>query len=138
MDSETELELLFKVLTIHVSHFFRNPLTFKKLEKDVIPEIITQCKNNNRSELRLWSVGCASGEEPYSLAIILKEAFKAQVEGLDLSIQATDVDTDTLQLAKAGIYTEDRLRRGIFAVKSPILRAKWFKISPAAGNKRDG
>lgn len=123
LDSEVELELLAKVLTIHVSQFFRNPLTFRKLQERIIPELLQQCKDRNRQTLNLWSVGCASGEEPYSLAIILKQAFQKELEDLKVAILATDVDTGTLESAKAGIYADDRM-----AEVTESLRARYFQL----------
>ena len=122
LGSEVELELLYKVLTIHVSQFFRNPLTFRKIKEEIIPQLIQQCKNRDHRELRLWSVGCASGEEPYSLAIILKEHFQEDLQDLNVSILATDVDADTLQAARAGVYGEDRMAE----VPDPV-KTRYFK-----------
>lgn len=109
LNSEPELELLLKVLTIHVSHFFRNPPTFEKLKNDIFPELFTRCNNEGRRDLRLWSVGCAGGEEPYTLALILKDTFDAEMKGVNVSILATDVDTGTLEVARRAAYSEDRL-----------------------------
>ncbi|WP_243369857.1 protein-glutamate O-methyltransferase CheR [Geotalea sp. SG265] len=127
LDSETELELLYKVLTIHVSQFFRNPLIFRKLREEIIPQLIRQCRERDDRELRLWSVGCASGEEPYSLALILREFFSDELHDLKVSILATDVDTGTLQAARTGIYGEDRM-----AEVSDFLRMRYFT---AAGSR---
>jgi chemotaxis protein methyltransferase CheR len=124
LDSEVELELLAKVLTIHVSQFFRNPLTFRKLQEKIIPQLLQQCKDRCRQELDLWSVGCASGEEPYSLAIILKDAFQQELEDMKVTILATDVDTGTIQAAKAGIYGDDRMAEVTEPLKSRYFQFK--------------
>ena len=115
-----ELDRLVKVLTIHVSQFFRNPPTFEKLRSDVIPHQFDRCRAADTA-LRIWSVGCAAGEEPYSLAIMLREYFAEEMAEVPVSIVATDVDDDVLGRARDGVYGEDRLT-GI----EPSLRERYF------------
>lgn len=122
LGSEAELDLLYKVLTIHVSQFFRNPLTFRKVKEEIIPQLILQCKSRSQRELRIWSVGCASGEEPYTLAIILKEHFQEEMHDLNVSILATDVDAGTIQTARTGVYGEDRMAEVPDQVKARYFR----------------
>ena len=124
-----EPDLLLKALTIHVSHFFRNPSTFAKLEKEIFPFLFTRCEREGKGSLRLWSVGCAGGEEPYSIALILKEAFASAMKRTKVSILATDVDQEVLETAEAGIYREERL-----AEVPPDTRKRWF--TPDKGNFR--
>ena len=69
----SELENLLKTLTINVTQFFRNPFAFDKIRDDVFPIIFKNKADKQDSPLKIWSVGCSSGEEPYTLAIILKE-----------------------------------------------------------------
>jgi chemotaxis protein methyltransferase CheR len=109
LNNEAELDLLLKVLTIHVSHFYRNPPTFEKLKREIFPSLFSRCKREGRDDLKLWSVGCASGEEPYTLALILKDNFSADMQGINVSILATDVDAATLEVAKQAAYHADRL-----------------------------
>src|SRR5450631_3012377 len=71
--SEHELDLLQKVLTIHVSQFFRNPSLFEKLRKEVVPALFASARADAAKSLRIWCLGCAGGEETYSLAIMLRE-----------------------------------------------------------------
>lgn len=118
LNSESEQELLLKVLTIHVSHFFRNPSTFEKLRTDIFPGLFTRCNKEGRRDLRLWSVGCAGGEEPYTLALILKDTFSAEMKGINVSILATDVDAGTLEVAKTAAYNEDRLSEMSESIKT--------------------
>ena len=114
-----ELEHLLRVLTIHVSHFFRNPPTFKKLSEEILPQLLQErCGSRG---IRLWSVGCAGGEEPYSLAIILREQFAAALAAGLVSIRATDVDAATLEVARSALYRPDRL-----AEVAPERLARWF------------
>jgi len=115
-----ETDHLLKVLTIHVSQFFRNPSTFEKLKVEIIPKLLERRDAEGRG-LTFWSVGCASGEEPYSLALILKEFFPRDANGDRIRILATDVDANILETAKEGIYGEERL----VDLPGPI-RERWF------------
>lgn len=117
-ESAAEQEHLLRVLTIHVSHFFRNPSTFEKISREILPELL---RERAPREVRLMSVGCAAGEEPYSLAMILREEFAEALGAGRLSIRATDVDAATLDGAKAALYHPDRL-----AEVAPGLLSRWF------------
>jgi len=117
-----EADLLLKVLTIHVSQFFRNPSTFDKLRTETIPYLLNARESKGREGLAFWSVGCASGEEPYSIALILKEFFPEEAIKERIAILATDVDANILEVAKSGIYGEERL------VEVPeSMRKRWFR-----------
>lgn len=107
--SEQELDLLKKTLTIHVSQFFRNPSLFEKLQEEVFPYLFTSL-DFNQERFRIWSLGCAGGEEAYSLGIILREFFAGQLLRTPVEICAADIDADILQAALRAEYTEDRLK----------------------------
>lgn len=111
---DDELDVLLATLSIHVSHFFRNPDTFLTLERRVLPGLFDLVRAAGRRELRLWSVGCASGEEPYSLALLIDELAPA---GIDVSILATDVSEPVLDVARAALYEPSRLAE----VPPPVL-----------------
>jgi chemotaxis protein methyltransferase CheR len=95
---------LVKALTIHVSQFFRNPSTFRAVQESVLPNILADKKAGGGRALRLWSVGCACGEEPYSLAILLLEVGVGAVRALSTAIYATDIDPDSLNRAREARY----------------------------------
>ena len=114
-----ELEHLLRVLTIHVSHFFRNPSTFEKLSRVILPQLLQE-RAGSRG-IRLASIGCAGGEEPYSLALIIRERFAGALASGLFAIRATDVDAATLELARGALYHPDRL-----AEVAPELLARWF------------
>lgn len=117
-----EPDLLLKVLTIHVSQFFRNPPTFEKLKTEIIPYLLERRNTEGLGPLTFWSVGCASGEEPYSLALILKEFFPKEASKERVAILATDVDAHILEAARLGIYGEERL-----AEVPELCRERWFR-----------
>ncbi len=121
MRDSAELDHLLRVLTIHVSQFFRNPPTFQKLREEIFPYLFDRCNRADAAELKIWSVGCARGEEPYSTALILKHFFADLIAGRGLSILATDVDQEVLESAQNGVYREERL-----AEVPPEIRECWF------------
>lgn len=100
----TERGRLIKSLTIHVSQFFRNPSTFRAIREDVLPTILTNKRAGGGRALRLWSVGCACGEEAYSLAILLLEVGAQVVQEYSTTIYATDIDPGSLHRAKEARY----------------------------------
>lgn len=116
---DDELDALLATLSIHVSRFFRNPDTFRTLERDVLPELCRRAREAGRSSLRLWSVGCAGGEEAYSLALLMDEL---NPPGLQVEILATDVSEPILEIARAGHYSWERL----VEVPEPVLQ-RYFR-----------
>lgn len=121
--SELELDLLQKALTIHVSQFFRNPSMFDKLKNEILPSLYRNCTESSGT-LRIWSLGCAAGEEAYSLAILLRENFADDLMNTTTIIDATDIDEDTLRAARRAEYSEDRLKE-----IPPELRERYFLSS---------
>lgn len=102
---EEEFVHLINAITTNLTFFFRENHHFEFLQNQVIPELI---KNNAVSKkIRIWSAGCSTGEEPYSIAIILKESVPA---GWDAKVIATDLDTNVVNTGKAGVYDIDRLK----------------------------
>jgi chemotaxis protein methyltransferase CheR len=117
-----EPSLLFKSFSINVTEFYRDAFVWNCLSSQIIPQIL---QNNGPLSLKVWSAGCASGEEPYSLAILLKEAMGSK--SLKFNIVATDINTEALQRAKKAQYTSANLKN-----LSPELVAKYF--SKVSGN----
>jgi len=94
---------LVRALTIHVSQFYRNPSTFRAIQAEVLPGLLARRHAGGRP-LRLWSVGCACGEEPYSLAILLLEHGTESRQTHPSTIYATDIDPVSLHQAREGRY----------------------------------
>jgi two-component system, chemotaxis family, CheB/CheR fusion protein len=111
---------LFNTILINVTSFFRDPPAWDYLREEIVPRIL---KETEREEpIRVWSAGCASGEEAYSAAMILAEAMGVESYRQRVKIYATDVDEEALNLARQGIYTAKDLQ--------PIesgLRSKYFE-----------
>ncbi len=93
---------LVSVLTIGETYFFRNTNHFDVLARNVLPELIARRQTSDR-RLRIWSAGCATGEEPYSIAILLTELIR-NLESWDILILATDINRQALRRAQAGTY----------------------------------
>jgi two-component system CheB/CheR fusion protein len=118
-EDHAELELLAKELLINVTRFFRDAETFDHLSEKVIPDLIGGHPADQ--PLRVWVAGCSSGEETYSLAIILMEAIAALQRPVALQIFGTDVDVDAVALAREGLYP-----KSIEADVSPERLARFF------------
>lgn len=96
-----EMSALINVLTNVSTHFFRENHHFEYMEKYVIPTLIA-----SKQKIRLWSAGCATGEEAYSIAMTLFAAIK-NISEYDIKILATDINTEALKIARAGLYEQD-------------------------------
>lgn len=106
-ENPEEIDLLFKELLIGVTSFFREPEAFESLKTKAIPEIIKAKKPGDA--IRVWAVGCSTGEEAYSIAIILKEYLAEMKQKFDFKIQiyATDIDKEAIDAARQGVYPEN-------------------------------
>ncbi len=105
-----ELNRLFEVVTTNETSFFRNPPQLKVFQDYVLKEVIDECRKTGRKRLRIWSAGCSTGEEPYTLAIILYEVLKSEIRSWDIKITANDLSEAVLAAARRGIYNEYALR----------------------------
>jgi two-component system, chemotaxis family, CheB/CheR fusion protein len=100
-----EYARLTRTLLINVTEFFRDPLLFEYLRDEVMPQLIEHASRNG-NELRLWSAGCATGEEAYSLAILTLEALGERIGDFHVRIFATDVNEEAIAFARHGVYPE--------------------------------
>ncbi len=97
-----EVEALFSDMLIGVTSFFRDPEAFEALEKEVIPRLFAG--KETKEVIRVWSPGCSTGEEAYSLAILLAERQEAMKQSFRVQVFATDIDGRAVAAARAGIY----------------------------------
>jgi two-component system CheB/CheR fusion protein len=97
---EGELAALAREMLINVTSFFRDPAVFAWLARDIVPALVRDHPAGRA--LRIWSAGCSSGEEAYSLAILFLEEIGAQKRDIKLQIFASDVDADAVALAREG------------------------------------
>ncbi|AAX17385.1 CheR family methyltransferase [Borrelia turicatae] len=103
------IELVDKISTNH-TYFFREPNHFEFLEKKLLPKMLKQMAQSREEEIRIWSAGCSSGEEPYTIAMILNEYINNNKIHCKAKILATDISITVLNEAKMGIYSEDRVK----------------------------
>ena len=115
-----ELDTLLATISIHVSHFFRNPDTYRILEQKILPDLCRRARAAGRTKLTLWSAGCASGEEPYSLAMLVDDLTTTD---LDIHVIATDVSKPVLETARSGSFDATRLKE-----VPPEVLEKYFQV----------
>ncbi len=104
------IERCVEAMAIHESFFFRDVTPFEQTARVVLPQLIAARRNSKT--LRIWCAACSSGQEPYSLAIVLQE-FGAQLSGWRIEIVATDLSEAILKKARAGRYSDFEVRRGL-------------------------
>jgi len=113
----SEVEALFRDMLIGVTNFFRDPAAFKIMEEQIIPKLFVG--RDEESAIRIWVPGCSTGEEAYSLAILLAERQEAMKRSFKVQVFATDIDSQAIAAARAGIYpasistdiSQERLKR---------------------------
>ena len=106
-------------ITINVSEFFRDKSLFDYLDQSIFPLLIEKFKS-----LKIWSAGCASGEEPYSVSILLEERLRQKF--FDYEILATDIDEEALEKGKIGVFPAKALKN-----VSPVLKESYFDVIEA-------
>lgn len=117
-ESEQELAQLVNAITTNLTAFFRENHHFEYLKNNVIPELLE--RNGRERRIRIWSAGCSTGEEPYSIAMAVREAMLGKT-GWDVRILATDLDSEVVATAQAGVYTTERVQ----AIDKKRL-SRWF------------
>lgn len=124
--SSDEMRHFINAITTNVTSFFRENHHFEYLYNVIFPEIVLENEEVSKRTLRIWSAGCSSGKEPYSIAMVLRECIP-DIDSWDARILATDLDSDILSVAKQGVYPADQID-GI----SPERRKRWFKRGQGA------
>ena len=128
----TEMSRLINALTVGETHFFRDEAQFNALATHVLPTLIARKRAaaaaigpDIQPQLRIWSAGCATGEEPYSLAMLLKELLP-DIEKWHIFILATDISQDALNRARQARYTDWSFREG----RAKALQPRYFTWKP--------
>ncbi|MEI6413098.1 MAG: protein-glutamate O-methyltransferase [Pseudomonadota bacterium] len=122
-DGQETLELV-NAITTNLTSFFRENHHFEFLSRTLVPELLSS-KGSER-EIRIWSAGCSTGEEPYSIAMTLREVLPAGWKG---SVLATDIDSNVLDKAASGVYALDRISN----ISDDRLR-RWFQRGSGAND----
>jgi chemotaxis protein methyltransferase CheR len=121
--SGAELQTIVDMLTINETYFFREDYQFTALVTGVLPELARDRRKGD--PIRIWSIPCSTGEEPYSIVLFLLEKW-AQVDDYSVDISASDIDTRVLNSAREGIYGERSLQR----LPEPIKSKYFTKLGP--------
>ena len=125
-NGEEALAAMIPTLTVGETHFFRNRPQIEALERQILPELIERARGTRR--LRIWSAGCSTGEEPYTIAILLDRALPDLAEW-DIRILGTDIDDQALEKARRGSY-----RSWSFREVPPEVKERYFR---AEGDRMD-
>jgi chemotaxis protein methyltransferase CheR len=132
---ESERVQMIDVVTTNKTDFFREPVHFDYLTQQALPELVQVRGIGIKSTLNLWSAGCSSGEEPYTLAMVLSE-YADQIVPISFSILATDISTRVLEKASRGIYEHERvepvptLMRKRYLLRSKNRNQALVRIAP--------
>jgi len=115
--AEEELSAIMDILTVNETYFFREQNQLKAFSEEILEEL--QVANRGRRTLRIWSAGCSTGEEPYTIAMLLQE--KNVFSGWDIEIHGSDINQRVLQTARRGVY-----RKNSFRTTEPYFLKKYF------------
>ncbi|MEJ2695904.1 MAG: CheR family methyltransferase [Candidatus Sulfobium sp.] len=116
-NAEAELSAIIDVLTVNETYFFREQNQLKAFSTEILQEL-EEVKKDNRT-LRIWSAGCSTGEEPYTIAMLIAEA--KNLNGWDIEIHGSDINQRVLQIARKGAY-----RKNSFRTIEPYFMNKYF------------
>ena len=127
-----EFDELVDVLTINVSRFFRNTLAFDYIADIILPAIVSEKKGSPDHSLRVWSAGCATGEEPYSIAILIRELQRKEKLDLATNIFATDIDERVLKRARRALYPYESIKSMKYRLLKRYFepKRKRFQLTP--------
>jgi chemotaxis protein methyltransferase CheR len=114
--SESEFDQIFDLITTNETYFFREPAQLAAFTEEIVPELLAR---RSLKRIRIWSAGCSSGEEPYSIAMLLQEA--GWYEKGSFEIFASDLNQTVLHKARRGVYRENAFR-----ATTPAIREKYF------------
>lgn len=123
--SGNALKILVDRISTNHTYFFRESDHFNFLSSTILPEIEAKLRKNRKNAIRIWSAGCSSGEEPYTLAMLLSNYFGSRISKMDIGILATDIAVSALERAVSGIYPPESMDR-----VPPLYRTKYFTMAP--------
>ncbi|AEC52047.1 chemotaxis protein methyltransferase [Pyrococcus sp. NA2] len=132
--NKDEFEELLFTIAINVTEFFRDPIVWKTFQNKILPQLVEFKKKKGMRSLKIWSAACSTGQEPYSIAMTLYEVLGNDLGGFRVSILATDIDKEALQIAMKGEYPAEIVekqvpRHMIFKYFEKISEER-YKIKP--------
>ena len=132
---EDELGYMIDVVTTNKTDFFREPKHFDYLVETVLPEIVSIRTNPYKTQVVIWSAGCSTGEEPYTLAMVLSEFARTHID-FDFKVIGTDISKDALEKARIGIYDADKAKpippafKKKYLLKSKDKSRRLIRVAP--------
>jgi len=126
-----EIVFLLDALATNLTSFFREPQHFQFMAKQYLPELEKRRKAQNSRKLRIWSAACSSGEEPYTIAMVVLDKNPYFGQGGDFKILGTDISTKVLAMAKQGLYGPERVKD----IPAQMLQKHFTKIETDRGEK---
>jgi chemotaxis protein methyltransferase CheR len=130
-----ELVHLLDIISTNLTYFFREPKHYEFLRNKALPQVLESCRSLNKQVIRIWSAGCSSGEEAYSIGIVLNEFLDSR-ERLQIHIFATDISTKVLKKASDGIYEGEKLEKIPYDLRSRYFQrgvnkhSGYFRVKP--------
>ncbi|WP_291323536.1 protein-glutamate O-methyltransferase CheR [Desulfonatronospira sp.] len=128
-----ELTKLFEVITTNETSFFRNPPQIKVFQEQILRDLVKTKKAKGDKRIHVWSAGCSTGEEPYTLSIVLHEAMNYEMSSWKIKISAHDLSNAVLSAAKRGIYSHYALR----STPPEIVKKYFLEESPGMFRVQD-
>ncbi len=126
---KNEQRFLHKTLTINVSKFFRNFETFRKIEEEVLPQLLLEYEKKGKI-LKVWCAGCATGEECYTIGMLMDRFLRGRQPSVPFIIIGTDIDNDSLDMAEVGCYRNNVLdETPEYYLKTYFLKNERFCVS---------
>jgi chemotaxis methyl-accepting protein methylase len=127
-----EYTQLLDTLTINVTEFFRDKVVWDILESRIVPAMLKEKERGRSRTIRIWSAACATGEEPYSIAMMLLDALGDEASRYLITILGTDLDPEALAVAREGVYDIEHLRRipPKFQVRYTRAEKDTFEVLP--------
>tara|TARA_R110001583_G_scaffold74156_5_gene205590 strand:+ start:17822 stop:18682 length:861 start_codon:yes stop_codon:yes gene_type:complete len=119
-----EFDHLADILTINISRFFRDAFTYHYIRRIIIPKLFAEKIRTRNNDIRIWSAGCATGEEPYSIAMILDQYINDNKLDFKVNIFATDINEKSLNTARNAEYTEEVFQEIEFAYLSKYFTSQ--------------
>jgi len=136
-NDSAEYQLLLRDLVIQVSEFFRDAPVFQYLDTVVIPNIIEEVRNRGSKTIKVWCPGCATGEEVFSITILLLEQLEEIAEDIDILVYGTDISMNALEIARTTNYHVNKLKNISERLKKKyfIKQGEMFKLLPIVKEK---
>jgi two-component system CheB/CheR fusion protein len=127
-----EIEQLLDTVTIHVTEFFRDPEVFDAIAKSILPEIVSRKLHSPSRTIRVWSAGCSTGEETYSLAMLMRRQLRLVGVDLSLEVYGTDVSREAVATAIEGVYDARKLEGVPEDIRRTCFQAKGtaYRVAP--------